>query len=87
MYYKRNIEARSHNHFCRGKAVRITYSEYASVAIIIQHAKRMRLIILSSLACPVQLYFSLLSHKRHDFRENKCIEPEMCVVICSTTFA
>jgi len=86
MYYKRNIEARSRNHFCRGKAIHFTYSEYASVALIIQHAKRVRLIILSSLACPVQLYFSILSHKRHDFRENKFIEPEMCVVIFSTTF-
>jgi hypothetical protein len=40
--YKRNIEARSRNHCCRGKAVNITYSERVSVALVIQHAKRMR---------------------------------------------
>jgi len=77
MYYKRNIEVRSRNNFCRGKTIRITYSEYASVALIMQHEKRIRLILLSSLACPVQLYFSILSHKRHDFRENEFVVPEM----------
>jgi hypothetical protein len=80
MYCKRNIEARSRNHFCRGKPIGISYSENASVALIIHHAKRMRPIMLSSLACPVQLYFSILSHKWHDFRVNKFIEPEMCVL-------
>ena len=38
-----------------------------SVALVIQHAMRMRHIILSSVACAV-LYFSTLSHKRYDFR-------------------
>ena len=50
--YERNNEARSPNHCCRKKAVRITYSECVSVALGIQHAKRMRRIILSSVVCP-----------------------------------
>ena len=31
--YKRNIEVRSRNHFCRGEAITITYSESVSVAL------------------------------------------------------
>jgi hypothetical protein len=44
--YKRNIGARSRNHCCRENAINITYSECVSVALVIQHAKRMRRIIL-----------------------------------------
>jgi hypothetical protein len=68
MCVSRNTEARSRNHCCRGKAVSITYSECVSVTLVIQHAKRMRGIILSSVACLVRLYFCTLSHKRHDSR-------------------
>ena len=45
---KRNAEARSCNHCCHGKAVSITYSECLSVALVVQHVQRMRLIVLSS---------------------------------------
>ena len=38
-----------------------------SVALVIQHAIRMRDIILSSVACLVQPYFPALSQKRHNF--------------------
>ena len=55
-----------------------------SAALVIQHALRMRRIILSSVACPVIQYFSPLSDKWHDFRK-KNIEHEMCVLISSTT--
>jgi hypothetical protein len=60
MYYKRNIGARSRNHCCRGKAVSVTYPECESVALVIQHAKRMRCIILSSVAClTIPFFFSV----------------------------
>jgi len=45
MYYKRNMEVCSRNHFCRGKATSITYSECKFVALVIQYLKRMCRII------------------------------------------
>jgi hypothetical protein len=49
---KRNdVEVLLHNQCCRGNVIIITYSECVPVALVIQHAKRMRSIILSSLAC------------------------------------
>jgi hypothetical protein len=47
-----------------------TYSECVFVVLGIQHAMRMRHIILSSEAWSVLQYFSTLSHKRHDIRKN-----------------
>ena len=58
-----------------------------SVALDIQHAKRMRRIILSFVDCLAVLYSSTLSHKRHDYRGKKFIEHKTCVSIFSTTFS
>ena len=51
VYYLRNTKAHSWNNRCIGRAIIITYSECVSLALIIQHAKRMRRIIFSSVAC------------------------------------
>jgi hypothetical protein len=67
LYVGRNIDVRSRNNSCIGKAVRITYSECVSVALVIQHAKRMRHIISLSVACLAVQYFSTLSHKLYNF--------------------
>ena len=55
------------------------------VAVVTEHAKRMRRTILPSVACPALPYISTLSHKRHVFREN-VIEDKKCALIFSTTF-
>jgi hypothetical protein len=83
MYVKRNIETRSRNHCCRGKAVLHILS--VSVALVKQHAKRMHRIILSPAACLSLPYFSTLSHKQHDFEGEKLLNTK-CVSLFSTTF-
>jgi hypothetical protein len=67
---KRNVEARSFDHYWRGNSISITYSGCVSVALIIQRAKRIRSIVMSSPAWPVLQYFSTLSHKQHDIIYN-----------------
>jgi hypothetical protein len=63
----------SSNNYWRWKETSITYPECVSVALVMQHAKLMRRIILSSVACPALPYFSTLSHKRHDFQKRKLL--------------
>jgi hypothetical protein len=57
----------------------------ALVALLIQHATRMRHIVTLFVAPLAPPHFSKLFHKRHGFRE-KDIEYKMCLFIFSITF-
>ena len=57
LYVERDIEALSHNHCCRAKATRITYSECLFITVVIQHAKLMLRVILSSVDCLAVPFF------------------------------
>ena len=67
IYLQRIFEARWWNHCCSGKEISITYSEWVFVALVIQHAKHMRHIVICVLSCSTIYIFLALSHKRHDF--------------------
>jgi hypothetical protein len=60
MYVQRNLEARSCNHCCSGKAISITYCECVSVALGILHAMRMRRIAICSLPRST-IFFHIIS--------------------------
>ena len=79
----RNIEGRSRNHCGRETAIRITQSECVPVAFTIQHAMRMRLIILPSMTCPAVPYFSTLSHAQHHFRGKKLSYMKCVFTFCT----
>ena len=50
MYVKCNVEGRSCNNSCSGRAISVTYCEYGFVALGIQHAKRMRRVVICGLS-------------------------------------
>ena len=82
---QRNIEALSLIDCCSDKAISTTYSECVSAALVMQHAKRMRRIILSLVACLALPDFFTPSHKRQKFSaELFRIE---CDLILSTTLS
>jgi hypothetical protein len=55
------------------------------VALVIQHAMRVRRILWSQAACPALQYFSTFSHKGLNFPK-KGTEHKTCVLIFSTMF-
>ena len=70
MYAQRNTEARSCNDCYSGKEINITYSECVLVALGIQHAIRMRLIVICRL--PVLQHFFAL-YFREEMLNKKCV--------------
>jgi len=81
----RSIQAHTCNNCCSAKAIIITYSKCEFVALVIQHAMRMRITILSCVYCLELPYLSTLSHTRHDFWGKNLLNIK-CVLIFSTTF-
>ena len=51
------------------------------VALVIEHTECTRHIVLSSVACLTVQHFSVLSHKRHDFRQKKKVTKRVCVCL------
>jgi hypothetical protein len=80
MYVQRNI---SNNHCRRGKAISITYSECVFVALSIQHAKRMRHIVICGLSGSTK-FIHIISLK--PWFSEKSIHHKKCVLIfCKTS--
>jgi len=77
MYVWRNIETRSCNYCCCGKAISITYSECVFVDLSVQHSLLVRRITLSFVACPAVQYFRDYLIKGRIFEkrniERKCV--------------
>ena len=82
MYAQRNIEARSCNHCCCGKVISITHSEYVFVARGIQHAMRMRHIVICGLSGST-IFFNINSNMGWF---SKVIEHKTRVLIFSAAF-
>ena len=90
IYVLCNIEACWRNNCCSGKALIIIYSECVSVALFIQHAKRMSCTVLMTRTCLGVPYFSTLSLKGHDFLWKKILNikcvPWFSLQVFSETF-
>jgi len=80
----RNMEARSRNRYCRGKAISSKYYKRVCIlALLIRHANRIFLRPFNIVICGLPDYtkFFHISHKRQYFRKER-----LCVLIFSTTF-
>ena len=79
-FTKRNADARSPYHCCRGKAISITFSECVClcVAFGMRHTKHMHSIIMRSVTCPALQYFSTLPHKPRFSKKKNCWPQNVC---------
>jgi hypothetical protein len=77
MHIKRNIEARSHNHFCSGKAISITYSECVCLQTQLSNMQ-CACSILSFVASPSLLYFQHYIINGTICEKRKVIGLKMC---------
>jgi hypothetical protein len=84
--YKHNIEVVRVNIVAVKTINNITYSECLSLALAIEYEMRMGSILLSFVACLAVLYFSTLSHKRHDFRKKVLKNNEFLCKFCLKIF-
>ena len=73
--------ALSCNHYCSGHAISITEYEGDLVALVIQHAMRMRHIVICGLSGS-----TILSHTAYDFRREKKLLKMRCVFRFSLYF-
>jgi hypothetical protein len=66
------------NHCCRLEVISITYSECASVALLMQHVKHMYHTIISPVASLALMYFSTLSHEGYNFQKKSYWTQNLC---------
>ena len=53
---KRHNGARSHNHYCCGKPISVTYSECASVSLVTQHSLHVRYTVICGLSASATIF-------------------------------
>ena len=71
MYVYCYIQARSYSYCYTGKSINITYFEYVFVSLGIQHAMRMRCIVICGLTVSYNIFFFNIISKRNDFLYKK----------------
>jgi hypothetical protein len=78
MYENSNIDARSYNHCCSGKAISVTYCGCVSVAYGFQHAMCMCHIVICGISVSMVFLFSHFLINGMIF-EKKSTEQKMCL--------